>query len=128
MAGKIAPRALKLDDAAGLLAALRDSSIKLRLAVLQAIERDPAGALRLGSLDGWDVVDELVHQSYQSCSLPYYRALMRALGGFEDPRVETLFAKVALQANDPEILTTVVPRTSPAGSGSAESAAGPSPD
>ncbi len=107
MAGRSASRNLKLQDAAALFEALRGPSIKLREAVLRAVERDPAGALGLGTMQGWDVVDELVHQSYQSCSVPYYRALMRALSAFDDPRVEALFAKVAQQASDPDILALV---------------------
>ncbi len=107
MAGENAPRSLKLTDAGALFEALRGPSIKLRQAVLRAIERDPAGALGLGKMQDWDVVDELIHQSYQSCSVPYYRALMRALSAFEDPRVDALLAKVAQQASDPDILALV---------------------
>jgi hypothetical protein len=110
MDGRNPTRTLKLESACDLLCALGDPSRKLREAVLKAIIANPRKALDLGSFQGQDVIDELVHQASNGCSVPYYRLLVRALSGFEDPRVRLLFTKIALLARDSEILQLVESR------------------
>ena len=107
MDGRDLTRTLRLESACDLLCALSDPSRKLREAVLKAIIVNPRKALDLGSFQGQDVIDELVHQAHNNCSVPYYRLLVRALAGFEDPRVRLLFDKIALLALDSEILEVI---------------------
>ena len=87
--------------------ALRDPSGRTRTAVLRAIAANPAAALSLGCLQDWDVVDELVHQACQSCSVPYFRLLLQAMTAYDDPRVVALFVKVAAMSNDTQALAIV---------------------
>ncbi len=102
---------LALQTAADLFGALRDPSVRTRLAVLRAIAARPEMALALGRVNDWDVIDELIHQSYQSCSVPYYRALLRALAAYPDERVTAFFAKVAVMTRDEEIRALVTERS-----------------
>jgi len=98
---------VSLRDAAQLLEGLRSPSLNLRRGILRALLQRPEQALALGDFHGWDVIDELIHQSYQECSLPYYRLLLSALASYRDPRVTGLFRKVANLARDPQILEMV---------------------
>lgn len=101
---------VSLRDAEGLFSALRGPSIALRMGVLRAIAANPSVPLALGKHRGWDVIDELVHQAYQQCTMPYYRLLMKALAPYDDPRVDQLFFKVALNTGDAETRETVTAR------------------
>lgn len=101
---------LSIRDVDELFEALRSPSISVRLAVLRAIAAAPDFARNLGTLQGWDVIDELVHQANQSCSVPYYRALVQALAPYRDPRVVSLFVKVYLMTSDESIRTLVETR------------------
>lgn len=109
--GKMKTR-LSIQTAADLFNALRSPSQAVRLAVLRGVAADPQRALQLGRFHDWDVIDELVHHANQSCSVPYYRALMEALAVYDDPRVDLLFRKVSFIARDEEILATVRRRLS----------------
>jgi hypothetical protein len=95
---------IEIRTADDLFAALRAPSEKARRAVLQGVEANPAAALRLGKCQGWDVVDELVHQIYQSCSVSYFRSVVRALAAFDDPRADQVLEKLSHMARDPEVL------------------------
>lgn len=97
-------RQVRLDSAGDLLCALSDPSRRLREAVLRAIIANPEKALSLGSFQGQDVIDELVHQASNHGSVPYYRLLVRALASFQDPRARLHLQKITLMARDEEIL------------------------
>lgn len=107
MDGRDPSRTVKLESAADLLCALSDPSRKLREAVLRAIIANPGKAREFGSFQGQDVIDELVHQASNSCSVPYYRLLVRALACFDDPRVALVFEKISFLARDSDILEVV---------------------
>ncbi len=107
MDGRNPARTVKLESAADLVCALSGPSRNLREAVLRAIIANPGRALELGKFQGQDVIDELVQQASNSCSVPYYRLLVRALAGFEDPRVHLLFEKISVLAQDEQILEVV---------------------
>lgn len=97
---------LVIETAQNLFNVLRSSDYVMRIAVLRQISAEPEAALSFGKFHGYDVVDELVHQGYQQCSVTYLKALMVALAAFDqDPRALEFLKKIFMGSRHPEIVS-----------------------
>ena len=95
---------LRINTAADLMAALASPNLGVRLAVLQAIARNPEKALAYGKYQDRDVVDELISHVYQKVRFTYLRAVLTALAAFREPRVIALFKKMLAGSQKPDLI------------------------
>ena len=97
---------LVIETAEDLFNVLRSSDYVMRIAVLRQISAEPEAALSFGKFHDYDVVDELVHQGYQQCSVTYLKALMVALAAFvQDLRALEFLKKVFMGSRQPDIVS-----------------------
>ena len=96
---------LVIETVEDLFDAVRSEDFVLRIALLKQISAEPEAALSFGKLHDLDIVDELVHQGYQSCGVTYLKALMVALAAFEsDPRALEFLKKIFSASERPDIV------------------------
>ncbi|RYG37502.1 hypothetical protein EON81_06565, partial [bacterium] len=103
---------LVLDSTEAFFRALRAPDLGTVLSVLQAVSSNPEAALAFGKWDGVDIIDELIHQSFQREGISFLEVLMATLAVFDDPRVIERFVKALHASAAPSILSIVVARLS----------------
>ena len=93
------PRAIR--NARSLFEALRAPDAFERLAVLRAIQKEPAVARSFGLFEGQDIVDALIRGSDRGAGTSEWMQWLGALDCFEDPRSKDFFLRLLLDSDEP---------------------------
>jgi|GEM_PF-1198340 len=104
------PGKLRLDSAEAFFNALRAPEITMRLAVLRAVMANPRLALGFGRYEGKDVIDVLIDQAMGKHGFSYWQIVVATLAAFDDPRVVSLYRKLLVTWDRPDVLAMVVAR------------------
>ena len=95
---------LRIRSAADLAAALQHGDPFVRLSVLRAVDRDPEAALRYGSYQDRDLIDELLALEQRTRVGMELKLVTAVLARFHDPRVTAFLRRVLLRTDDAQTL------------------------
>ncbi len=95
---------LRIESAGDLFRGLRSPDFQVRLAVLEAIGRNPAKALAYGPYEGKELADEIIGQLRRSRHKSGSLALFSTLAVFGGPRVGEEAARCFAEKDDPRLL------------------------
>lgn len=93
------PRAIR--SARSLFEALRAPDAFERMAVLRAIQKEPAVARSFGIFEGQDIIDALIRESHRGAGTSEWMQWLGTLDCFEDPRARDFFLRLLFDSNEP---------------------------
>lgn len=93
------PRAIR--SARSLFEALRAPDGFERLAVLRAIQKEPAVARSFGIFEGQDIIDALIRESHRGAGTSEWMQWLGTLDCFEDPRARDFFLRLLFDSDEP---------------------------
>jgi hypothetical protein len=101
-AASSAPRAIR--SARSLFEGLRAPDPFERVAVLRAIQKEPAVALSFGIFEGQDVIDALIRESHRGAGTAEWMQWLGTLDCFEDPRARDFFLHLLCDSDEAIVL------------------------
>ncbi|MBV8069160.1 MAG: hypothetical protein JO270_04595, partial [Acidobacteriaceae bacterium] len=96
------PRAIR--STRSLFEALRAPDAFERLAVLRAIQKEPAVARSFGIFEGQDIIDALIRESHRGAGTSEWMQWLGTLDCFEDPRARDFFLRLLCDSDEPTAL------------------------
>ena len=99
-----------IDSVDSLFTAMRSDDLGAVLGIFRAISEDPEAALAMGKHMDKDVIDEMIHQSYQRQGITFLQVILVTLAAFDDERVVTHFLKLLHQLSNYDAVQIIAGR------------------